>query len=67
MLKFSQTQRLSQELRLQPQQILYYDLLQQPIFALQQRLRTELDENPVLELEETEELIEEPEIESEGL
>jgi RNA polymerase sigma-54 factor len=63
MLKFGQTQRLSQELRLQPQQILYYDLLQQPIFALQQRLRTELDENPVLELEEAEELIEEPEIE----
>ncbi|MFZ1081468.1 MAG: RNA polymerase factor sigma-54 [Candidatus Kryptoniota bacterium] len=64
MLKFGQTQRLSQELRLQPQQILYYDLLQQPIFALQQRLRTELDENPVLELEETEELIEEQEMES---
>ncbi len=63
MLKFGQTQRLSQELRLQPQQILYYDLLQQPIFALQQRLRTELDENPVLELEETEELVEEPEME----
>ena len=63
MLKFGQTQRLSQELRLQPQQILYYDLLQQPIFALQQRLRTELDENPVLELEEAEELAEEPEIE----
>ena len=63
MLKFGQTQRLSQELRLQPQQILYYDLLQQPIFALQQRLRTELDENPVLELEEAEETVEEPEIE----
>jgi len=63
MLKFGQTQRLSQEMRLQPQQILYYDLLQQPVFALQQRLRTELDENPVLELEETEELSEEPEIE----
>ncbi len=63
MLKFGQTQRLSQELRLQPQQILYYDLLQQPIFALQQRLRTELDENPVLELEETEDLVEEPETE----
>lgn len=63
MLKFGQTQRLSQELRLQPQQILYYDLLQQPIFALQQRLRTELDENPVLELEEAEELVEEPETE----
>lgn len=63
MLKFGQTQRLSQELRLQPQQILYYDLLQQPIFALQQRLRTELDENPVLELEEAEETIEEPEME----
>ncbi len=63
MLKFGQTQRLSQELRLQPQQILYYDLLQQPIFALQQRLRTELDENPVLELEEAEEIIEEPEAE----
>ncbi len=63
MLKFGQTQRLSQELRLQPQQILYYDLLQQPIFALQQRLRTELDENPVLELEEAEELAEEQEME----
>ncbi len=63
MLKFGQTQRLSQELRLQPQQILYYDLLQQPIFALQQRLRTELDENPVLELEEAEDLVEEPETE----
>ena len=63
MLKFGQTQRLSQELRLQPQQILYYDLLQQPIFALQQRLRTELDENPVLELEEAEELADEQEME----
>ncbi len=63
MLKFGQTQRLSQELRLQPQQILYYDLLQQPIFALQQRLRTELDENPVLELEEAEELVEESDTE----
>ncbi len=62
MLKFGQTQRLGQELRLQPQQILYYDLLQQPIFALQQRLKTELDENPVLELEETDELLEEPEL-----
>ncbi len=63
MLKFGQTQRLSQELRLQPQQILYYDLLQQPIFAMQQRLRTELDENPVLELEEAEELIEDQDME----
>jgi RNA polymerase sigma-54 factor len=63
MLKFGQTQRLSQELRLQPQQILYYDLLQQPIFALQQRLRTELDENPVLELEESDEIAEEQEME----
>ncbi|MGC8594186.1 MAG: RNA polymerase factor sigma-54 [Candidatus Kryptoniota bacterium] len=62
MIKFGQTQRLSQELHLQPQQILYYDLLQQPIFALQQRLRTELDENPVLELEDGEELVEQPEL-----
>jgi RNA polymerase sigma-54 factor len=46
-LNLSQNQRLSQ--RLSPQQILYVKLLQLPSLQLEQRIKQELEENPVLE------------------
>ena len=43
------TQRLSQQQRLSPQQIQYQKLLQLNTLALEQRIKTELEINPVLE------------------
>jgi RNA polymerase sigma-54 factor len=43
------TQKLSQQQRLSPQQIQYQKLLQLNTLALEQRIKTELEINPVLE------------------
>jgi RNA polymerase sigma-54 factor len=43
------SQRQVQTLRLSPQQILYTKLLQLPVLQLEQRIKQELEENPVLE------------------
>ncbi|MFN3387122.1 MAG: RNA polymerase sigma-54 factor, partial [Candidatus Thermochlorobacter sp.] len=45
----SLSQRQVQTLRLSPQQILYTKLLQLPALQLEQRIKQELEENPVLE------------------
>lgn len=50
-------QILSQQLRMTPQQVLLSSLLQLPIQALEQRLKQELEQNPLLE--ETQEIEEE--------
>ena len=47
MLQISQQQRLLQKLT--PQQIQYLKLLQLPTIALEQRIKTELEQNPLLE------------------
>ena len=44
-------QRLSQQQRLSPQQIQYQKLLQLNTLALEQRIKTELELNPILEEE----------------
>jgi RNA polymerase sigma-54 factor len=43
------SQRQVQTLRLSPQQILYAKLLQLPVMQLEQRVKQELEENPLLE------------------
>ncbi len=43
------SQRQVQTLRLSPQQILYTKLLQLPVLQLEQRVKQELEENPLLE------------------
>jgi RNA polymerase sigma-54 factor len=54
-------QKLSQQQKLSPQQIQYIKLLQLPTLALEQRIKTELESNPVLEegLDEDEETLDE--------
>ena len=52
-------QKQSQQQRLSPQQIQYIKLLQLPTIALEQRIKEELEENPVLEEAEREESLEE--------
>src|SRR4051812_29572490 len=47
MLQLRQTQGLQQ--RLTPQQVQYLKLLQLPILALEQRIKSEIEENPMLE------------------
>ncbi len=47
MLQLRQTQGLQQ--RLTPQQVQYLKLLQLPIIALEQRIKSEIEENPMLE------------------
>ena len=44
-------QRLSQQQKLSPQQIQYQKLLQLNTLALEQRIKTELELNPILEEE----------------
>jgi len=51
-------QKQSQQQRLSPQQIQYIKLLQLPTIALEQRIKEELEENPVLEEAEQEESLE---------
>ena len=57
MLHLSQQQRLLQKLT--PQQLQYFKLLQLPILALEQRIKAELEMNPLLEEGEELEQIEE--------
>ena len=66
MLNLRQTQSLQQ--KLSPQQIQYIKLLQLPTLALEQRIKAELETNPVLEEGEEEEEfeVEGPETESEA-
>ncbi len=45
----SLSQRLSQQQKLSPQQIQYQKLLQLNTMALEQRIKTELELNPILE------------------
>jgi RNA polymerase sigma-54 factor len=52
MLQLRQTQSLQQ--RLTPQQVQYLKLLQLPILALEQRIKSEIEENPMLEEAEDE-------------
>jgi len=42
-------QRISLQLRLSPQHVLFSTLLQMPVMALEQRIKTELEQNPLLE------------------
>ena len=60
-------QKLQQRLvqRLSPQQVLVMRLLQEPLLALEQRIKQEIEENPALEElnadeDEKEELMDEP-------
>src|SRR5436305_5652931 len=49
------TQRMDQRMILAPRMIQSMEILQLPIMALQERIQQELQENPVLELKETNE------------
>lgn len=62
MLSLSQNLRLEQ--RLTPQQILLSTLLQLPLLSLEQRIKGELEMNPVLEEGEDDEMIADEKIES---
>jgi RNA polymerase sigma-54 factor len=65
------SQRLSQQLRQSPQQVLLSSLLQLPVISLEQKIRLELEVNPLLEqvdemeLEQEQEQEEEVELEAE--
>jgi RNA polymerase sigma-54 factor len=60
-------QQLRMGLKLTPQQVQYLKLLQLPTIAMEQRIKTELEINPMLELDETVELQqEEPEVDIAG-
>ena len=56
-MRLSQTQSLQQ--RLSPQQVLFLKMLQLPLPILEQRISEELAENPVLETESADESAEE--------
>ena len=58
-------QRLSLQMRQSPQQVLLSSLLQLPVLRLEQRIRMELETNPLLEQELEEELSQEVETETE--
>ena len=64
MLKSSQKQQMgqkqTQQQRLSPQQIQYIKLLQLPTIALEQRIKEEIEMNPVLEESQPEERLEDP-------
>src|ERR1035437_1010115 len=53
-LEVSQQLRMSQEMRLSPRIIQAMEILQLPLLALQERIESELQSNPVLEMHETE-------------
>src|ERR1051326_9264431 len=59
MLNLSQRQTLQQKLT--PQQVQYLQLLQLPVLALEQRIKAELEMNPLLEEAEETELVQEQE------
>ncbi|MFQ5641353.1 MAG: RNA polymerase factor sigma-54 [bacterium] len=52
-------QRLSLQLKQSPQQVLLSSLLQLPVLSLEQKIKMELEMNPLLELEEDLEIVEE--------
>src|SRR4051812_5874702 len=54
-LDISTSQRMTQQMILAPRMIQSMEILQLPIMALQERIQQELQENPVLELKETDE------------
>ncbi|MDR8389735.1 RNA polymerase factor sigma-54 [Aliifodinibius sp. S!AR15-10] len=68
MIKTGQSQQLSQkqsqQQRLSPQQIQYIKLLQLPMVALEQRIKEEMELNPVLEEAEPDELQKEEQLDS---
>ena len=55
-------QQLRQQLKLTPQQVQFLKLLQLPTLALEQRMKTELEINPLLEesIEEEQTIEQEP-------
>ncbi|HUN65609.1 MAG TPA: RNA polymerase factor sigma-54 [Bacteroidota bacterium] len=59
MLNLSQRQTLQQKLT--PQQVQYLQLLQLPLLALEQRIKAELEQNPLLEESDELDLAQEPE------
>ena len=59
MLNLSQRQTL--QMKLTPQQVQYLQLLQLPVLALEQRIKAELEMNPLLEEAEETELVQEQE------
>jgi RNA polymerase sigma-54 factor len=59
------SQRLSQQLRQSPQQVLLSSLLQLPVISLEQKIRLELEVNPLLEQVDEMELEQEQEAEEE--
>ncbi len=58
-------QRLSLQMKQSPQQVLLSSLLQLPILSLEQKLKVELEMNPLLEIDEEMEVIEEIDLEAE--
>ena len=60
-------QRLSQQQKLSPQQIQYQKLLQLNTLALEQRIKTELELNPILEEADEEELTQDEKKEDEEI
>lgn len=58
-------QRLSLQMKQSPQQVLLSSLLQLPILSLEQKLKVELEMNPLLEIDEEMEMVEEIEQEVE--
>src|SRR5258708_23424889 len=59
MLHLSQRQEL--QMKLTPEQVQYLQLLQLPVLALEQRIKAELEMNPLLEEDEELELVQEQE------
>jgi len=59
------SQKLSMQVQQSPQQVLLSSLLQLPVLSLEQRIRMELETNPLLELDTDEELSQEVEAEPE--
>ncbi len=57
-------QRLSMSLKQSPQQVLLSSLLQLPILSLEQKIKVELETNPLLEIDEEMEMTEEMEEEA---
>ncbi len=55
------TQRQTLQLKLTPQQVQYLQLLQLPLLALEQRIKAELEQNPLLEETDEAELTQEQE------
>ncbi|NOX88476.1 MAG: RNA polymerase factor sigma-54 [Calditrichaeota bacterium] len=64
MISLSQNMKLSLEQRLTPQQILLSTLLQLPLLSLEQRIKSELEINPVLEEGEEEDEEQDEELEA---